>query len=81
MIGRRRAVDQVQSLLDQDLAGHLAQRGPRRRHVPREAREIDLGQDIAERFIGQAEAEIVLPARLLQMTDASMPPAAPPSPV
>ena len=69
MIRRRRSVDQVQSLLDQVLAGHLAQGGPRDILVPREAREIDLGQDGAERVNGQAEEETVLPAHLLQMTD------------
>jgi hypothetical protein len=77
MIGRRRSVDQGQGLLDQDLAGHLAQGSPRHIHIRREAHEIDLGQDLAERVIGQAEEETMLPGHLHQMTDEGVRPGQP----
>src|SRR5579859_6552744 len=51
--------EQLKPLLDQNLAGHLAQRRARHVLVARETVEIDPGQDIAESIVREAEEQVV----------------------
>jgi len=59
VIRRWRLLDELECLVDEDLAGQFAQRGPRDVVVAGKAMEIDLGEDVAECVVGQAEEEVL----------------------
>src|SRR5262245_44076530 len=72
MFRRRGAVDQQQSVFDQDFAGHFPQRSPRNVVVARKALEIDPGQDVTERVVRQPEQQVVLAAHFSLQVEADI---------
>src|SRR5208337_5249399 len=72
VIRRWRLLDELECLVDEDLAGQFAQRGPRDVVVTWKAPEIDLGEDVAERVVGQAEEEVLRPVHLALEVEADV---------
>ena len=61
LVLRRRGIsDQFQSILDEDLARHFPKRRAGHVFVALEAVEIDLGEDVAEGIVREAEKKRVV---------------------